>query len=35
MLFLSLWTNAKWINHHEAYLNEHCAEQGVGGMGVM
>ena len=35
ILFLSLSTNAKWINHHEADLNEYCAEQGVGGVRVM
>ncbi len=35
MLFLSLSTNAKWINHNEADLNEDCAEQGVGGVRVM
>ncbi len=27
--------NAKWMNHHEAVLNEYCAEQGVGGVRVM
>ena len=35
MLFLLLSTNAKWINRHEADLNEYCAEQGVGGVRVM
>ncbi len=35
ILFLSLWTKVKWIKHHEADLNEYCAERGVGGVGVM
>ncbi len=35
MILLSVSTNAKWINHHEADLNEYCAEQGVSGVGVM
>ncbi len=35
IIFLLLSKNAKWINHHEADLNEDCAEQGVGGVGVM
>ena len=28
-------TKVKWIKHHDADLNEYCAVQGVGGVGVM
>ena len=35
-ILLLLWSkNAKWIHHHEADLNECCAEQGVGGVREM
>jgi hypothetical protein len=35
ILLLLRSTNAKWINRHEADLNEYYAVQGVGGVRVM